>query len=60
MNNYKIFIIKTALFVFHLEISGKVHNDEHNENIPLKSITLFIFHFDISGNDNKFEQLQKI
>ena len=62
MKKYLLFFIiikKITLFVFQLDISGNINNDEQKEKIPFISVALFVSHFDISGNDNKEEQKKK-
>ena len=54
---WNIAIKVVTLFVFQLEISGKLDKDEHPLNIKLISVILLVFHFDISGNDDNDEQL---
>ena len=45
-----------TFFVYHLDISGKLNNDSHEQNKKLIFITLFIFHLDMSGKvDNNLQ-----
>ena len=41
--------------VFHFEISSKVNNDEHPQNIKFILVTFDVFHFEISGTVNNDE-----